>query len=302
MILAGAWFLSALVGVAWGVPLVYDGGVGSELAAAASQRTGLPVEQLEPTDLNTLLKALPRTLGQATLRHCAGAPTRVSELRASAVRAEAWLREGKEANALDELDLAIAGLGCLSERVEVSTASRLFLLRGVMLAGGDPEAARAELRTALSFSESVSYDSWLPPAGLPLFEEVKAETVRVKLQIAPASAGPAVNGVTVAASVELRTGLHLVQIPSTAGLRSAWLTIAGEAALVVPGAYRRPVLERLAGEDRGEIERLLQATLGGEPAYVSVSGGLWLVSDEGTVTLVAPPVVEPVSSGRRGKK
>ncbi len=289
--------LSLMIVAAWGVPMVHDGGSGSTLALTVSERTGLPPEQLEPTDLSTLLKLTPRVLGAATLRHCAATATRVAELRASAVRAEASFRSGELPAALDELDLGIAGLGCLVERVEAPTATRLFLLRGALFAGrGELEAAREELRTALSFTPTMVYETWLPPEGAALTDELRAEVPALILQVSPAGVGPNLDGQTVGAMASLRPGLHLLQIPSTAGLQSAWLTIAGEARLVVPGSFRRPILESLESpEARPEVEQLLRATLGEQPVYVASGGGVWLVGPEGTETLIAPPRKEEVT-------
>lgn len=280
-----------------GVPLVYDGEVADDLVAQAAKRTGLPISQFDPVTLDTLLKTPPRTLGQAVLRHCASSLTRTVELRNNAVRAEASWRGGDTDSALDQLDLGIAGLGCLSERVEIPVAARLFLLRGALLAQrNDPEGAKAEMRTALSLG--VTWPEDFPPAGQAIFEEVSKETATANLSFLPATTGasPVIDGktVTLSATLPLRPGLHLLQVPSTAGLRSAWLTVDGSATLVIPGNYRRPILELMNdAAGRPEVEQLLLATLGGEGAYIANKGALWLMSAEDgvphTTTLIAPP-------------
>jgi hypothetical protein len=91
-----------------------------------------------------------------------------------------------------------------------------------------------------------------------------------------------------------------VQIPSTKGLRSAWLTLDEDAALVIPANFRKPVLERLSEPARRlEVERLLLATVGSGPIYVVAGGGLWLITQEGAVVtttcLIEPP---PPAKGR----
>jgi hypothetical protein len=292
--------------------VVHDGGDPAAVLAEVAHRTGLPLSQFEATALDSLLRATPRVMGGATLRHCAGAPTRAAELRANAVRAEAAWRDGRAAEALDQLDLGIGGLGCLGERVEPPVAARLFQLRGGILAQrGELESAQAELRTALSFAPAAMWDQALPSEGLTIFHALRSESPSARLRLAPAGAsvGPSVDGRGAPAGepiLELRPGLHLVQIPSTAGLRSAWLTVEGDATLIVPGSYRRPVLEQLAlPEAAPDVERLLLSTLGVEATYAASGGGLWLIStDESgphTTTLISlpPPVEAAPEKGRR---
>jgi hypothetical protein len=66
-----------------------------------------------------------------------------------------------------------------------------------------------------------------------------------------------VDGQPLSAEGQLRSGLHLLQIPSTAGLRSAWLTIDGEAWVVIPGNYRPPILGRLLESGQEEAPAAL---------------------------------------------
>ena len=290
-----------------GVPVVFDGGDAREVVAFVAGRTGLPVDQLDGTPLDGLLSATPRTLGDAVMRHCAGSATKAADLRAEAVRAEAAWRDGDADAAMDRLDLAIAGLGCLGERVEAPVAARMFLLRGGLMAHqGHADDAVAELVTGISLDPSAAWDEGLPGEGLPTFTMVKTEPASAKLAVAPSSspAAPAVDGRAVSETLSLRPGLHLVQIPSTAGLRTAWLTLDGDATLVVPTSYRRPILPLMADDARrGEIEALLMATLATPAAYVVADGGLWLVSvEEGvpvTTMLVEPPPPPPPEEPKR---
>lgn len=292
-----------------GVPLVYDGELPDDVVANAAKRTGLPTTQFDPIPLDTILKIPPRTLGKAVLRHCSGTLTRTVELRTNALRAETSWENGSPAEAMDQLDLGIAGLGCLSERVENPVAGRLFLLRGALIArSGDAEGARSEFRTALSLGVAPTWPEGFPAEGQPLFEEVTRETSSANLSMMPVFTGasPIIDGITVnmAEVQKLRPGLHLLQVPSTAGLRSAWLTVDGEATLVIPGNYRRPVLEQMSdAAGRMTVESLLVSTLGGEGVYISNKGGLWLLTAEDgiphTTTLVAPPPPPPPSTKKR---
>jgi hypothetical protein len=210
---------------------------------------------------------------------------------------------------MDQLDLGIAGLGCLSERVDPKVAARLFLLRGGLLArdGRDPEAG-AELRTAVALWPEAVWDEWLPSYGRAVLATVKAADARSTLTFLPAAAstGPWLDGRSTSPGQPLSVGpgLHLLQVPGTGGLHTAWLTVDADAAVVVPGSFRRPVLERLAvAEDQSEVGTLVLSTLGVEAAYVSAAGGLWLIERQDAAievaTLVAPPVSEPTKSGRR---
>jgi len=290
-----------LVGFAQaGVPVVWDTGTSTEVLSFVAQRTGLPPDQLEPRPLDGLLQQPATTLGLGALRHCATTPTQVPQIRAFLVRAEAAWRSGDAPGAMDQADLAVAGLGCLKERAEIPVATRIFLLRGGLLAYiGQTDIAREEMRTALSLQADAVWDAALPPQGAALLDEVRPEVQAHALALAPhtTTGGPWVDGRDPAADGSpwvLRPGLHLVQVPSTAGITSSWLTLNGDTLLVVPSAYRRPVLGRLAvPTDRTDIERLLQATLGNEGIYVANGGGLWLVGVEDgvpvTTTLVEPP-------------
>lgn len=297
-----------------GIPLVYDADPAAAPAAAdlAARSTGLPDSQFDPVALDGLLKGLPEVVGDAVVRHCAGSPTRASDLLANAVRAENAWQKGDPIVAMDELDLGIGGLGCLSDRVDPGVMSRLFLLRGGLLArGGRPDEARAELRTALSVSATRAWPEGFPAEGAPLFLEIQAEPDRVPLHLAPAATGaaPVVNGATMPAGspLQLRPGLHLLQVPSTAGLRSAWITVSGPATLVVPTSYRRPILEHLTDpEQRPEVALLLLSTLDSPAVYVTHHGGLWLLSAQGTdpqITVLVEPSEEAAKeAGKKSKK
>ena len=296
-----------------GVPVVYDGDAAAALALAAA-RSGLPRDQLEPVPLDSLLSGIPRAIGGATLRHCAGEPSRMDEIRAARVRAETSWREGDVAAAMDHLDLGMARLGCLVEKVDGKVATRLFQLRGGLLAReGEVEAAKAELGTALSLQSEINWDDWMPGEGRELISEIRHDSDRFALDLAPPAtlSGPWLDGMPPGEGQRvqhLRPGLHLLQVASTSGLRSAWLTLDGNGALVIPGSFRRPVLEAIADpETRGPVEQLIVSSQSGfSAAYVVTGGGLWLISQvDGrtqTQTLVEPPPPPPPPETGRKKK
>lgn len=298
-----------------GVPVVVDGGDTSAAPALVALRTGLPTSQLQVVALSSLLDDPPQALGDAVMRRCAGQPTRMEAVRADLVRAEAAWQKRERVEALDQLDLAVAGLGCLGELVDRQVAARIFLLRGALEAErGQEEAARSELRTALAFEPELGWTSAFPVEGQVLLAEERLTPTDRGIEVVPAgtSSGPWVDGRTVGGTGErvgVAPGLHLAQHPSPAGIRSAWLVLAGDTTLVLPGSFRRPVLELLASpETRAPVAALLQATLPDfQAAYVSHGGWLWLLTlGEGgvdTAELQAPaaPVVED-EAGRKKKR
>jgi hypothetical protein len=192
--------------------------------------------------------------------------------------------------------------------VEPAVAARLFQLRGGLLTHqGEAELARAELHSALSFAPELSWEPWMPPEAEALFAEIKAQSGTSRLTPLPAGAvsPPWVDGRPISGPTELRPGLHLLQISSTAGLRSSWLTVQGEARLVVPGSWRRPILERLADPGaRPELAALMQAAFGEQSAYVAHGGALYLLTFEDgradwEALITPPPPVEDKEGGRR---
>lgn len=298
----GAGALLALALPSWaGVPVIHDG-EREAVRRALSEQTGLPSDQFELQSVKELRRLAPRVVGAATLRHCSGPPTRAADLRALQVRAAAALRSGETAVAQDHLDLGIAGLGCLGEPVEAGVGAQLFLLRGAMHAEtGHPERAQAELQTALALDPELRWPDGLGAEHAALLDETRAVVPRAELSVTPPPRGaaPWVDGRPVQSGVVLRPGLHLVQIPSTSGLHSAWLTIRGNAALVVVDSLRPARLDGIASKppDRHSL-RIVQAVADGPSAYVVRRGGIWLVELEGDKPVVtelrAPAAAEPL--------
>jgi len=287
-----------------GTPVVHeDGQDGAALVAQVVQRTGLPESQLTAVPLEALVAAAPKVLGDATLRRCARTGGPADAVRAELARAEAAFHTGDTFAAADRLDLAVALLGCLSELPDRKVAARVFQLRGALLAEEDPESAAGELRTARAFQPELEWDRDLPAAGAPLFAEAVSDPGAATLQVVPSTptSGPWIDGRELdPAGVAVGAGLHLAQYAGRSGVESAWLVVAGDATFVLPGAFRRPILSRMADpEDRAEVEALIATALPDfHAAYVAWSGGLWLVTDEPTgplTTEVTPPVLVEVA-------
>lgn len=261
--------------------VVHDSGDPTNVLRRVSERTALPMEQLEAVHVDTLTERPAVVSGAGSLRHCAGTPVSTTELRALQLRAESAWRAGAEQDALDQLDLGMIQLGCLRERVDRKTATRMFLLRAGLLARQEQfAAALQEARSALAMTPDVEWDDTLPAEGAEVLESARNTAESAALTVAPSvTTPPWIDGTPLPTGSPLarRPGLHLVQIPATAGLQSAWLSLDGAAVLVLPGSFRAPVLASMTESDPALLH-LLQATLGTDPTYVATSDALWLVT------------------------
>ncbi|MCB9777472.1 MAG: hypothetical protein H6742_02785 [Alphaproteobacteria bacterium] len=303
------------------VPIVHDvdATTAATLPGVVAERTGLPAEQLATVDLDQLLDAPPQVLGDAVLRRCTGQPTTMAQVEAELVRAEASWEDRQRVDAFDRLDLAVAQLGCLGEIVRPALASRIFLLRGSLEAeraaeqGKADTVARGELRTALSLQPDLRWSMSLPVDGERLLAEERAGDSSANVLIAPrgTTSGPWLDGTAVpgdGSGLGVRPGLHLAQYATPAGIRSAWLVADADAVLVLPGAFRPPILDDLLDPERQrQVGALVAATLPDfQATYVAHQGGLWLVTADGASLdisqLVAPPPPPPPPDDGKKKK
>ncbi len=171
-----------------------------------------------------------------------------------------------------------------------------------------PEVARGELRTALAFAPSLVADPDTPEVVAAWLETQRAEPAAVTLSLFPAQSpsGPWIDGLAVTESARsLRPGLHLAQYAGPRGVASAWLLVDGQASLVLPASYRRPVLQSITDPaTRDGVEALVAAaTPDAHAVYVTVNGGLWLLTPEGgewMTTEIAPALGEPVEPPSTG--
>lgn len=297
-----------------GTPVVHDGADGSEVVAAVAARTGLPPSQLDPVHLDTLLRASPEVVGDAVLRRCARGDSNNEAVRTDLTRAEIAWAQADTVGTLDHLDLAVARLGCLTEVVDAPVASRVFLLRGALAAvRGDEPAADNEFRTARFLDPEVAWRDDLSEVGRAVFETPQAPEILSSVEILPTgnASGPWIDGAEIDAGIRVPEGLHLAQYSSAMGIRSAWLSVGGDAILVLPGSFRRPVVQRMAEPaQQGQVEALVAATIPDlRAAYVAHEGGLWLITRDGDGTttteispLPPPPPPEPEEHGRSGRK
>jgi hypothetical protein len=293
-LLAFATFASA------GVPVLHDGADVAAITEGVAARTGLPASQLDPVALDTLLATPPQVLGAASLRRCAREPSAPSAVEAEFGRAEAAYSASDDGAAMDHLDLALALAGCLPSIVEPAILARVFLLRGAVASEqGDVATASHELRSAVALVPDVAWPMGWGPEGAALLAAEQADLSTYSLSVVPppATSGPWIDGRAVASTQPLGAGLHLAQYAGTSGIRSAWLTVGGDARFVLPGSFRRPVLELMVDPaGRAAVEALLEATIPEfQAAYVAHGGGLWLVTREpaGLVTAELVPIVPP---------
>lgn len=297
-----------------GVPVVTDTTSTAGLRELVAGRSGLPADQLELVALSEVLARPAEALGKGVLRRCATSPTAMSTVKTALARAEAGLREEDDRAALDQLDLAVAELGCLAELADPAVAARIFQLRGVLLGQEDEDAGKAELRTALAFSGELTWGVHEPRLGPELVQAVAEEPRPYVVHVSPPqrSSGPWLDGRPVPAEgLDVRRGLHLVQYATPAGIRSGWLVVGGDVRVVLPMAYREPILAALQDPvAQAPVVDLLAAALPDfKAAYVAHAGGLWLVSEVGdkieVSELIPPPPPElpdEKGKGKRGKK
>lgn len=286
-----------------GIPVVYEDGDAVEIVASVAERTGMAVADLAPTPLEELLDAGAMAFGDAELRPCAREATTMSVVEADLARAEEAFGARDKAAALDLVDAALAGLGCLSEVAAPRAAAKGFLLRALLLAEqGDDEGARHEVRTALALDPEASWPSGGTLDGEVLLAAERDSDAAATLALSPpaGASGPWIDGHQVppgTASLTLAPGLHLAQHEAAGAVQSAWVLVGEQATLVWPPAFQRPVLERMADPDtRAEVEQLVVAGLeGASTAYVVSGEGLWLVTtdEEGILTIELSKAAEP---------
>ncbi|MDG1479036.1 MAG: hypothetical protein P8R54_05560 [Myxococcota bacterium] len=294
------WLLSAAFA---GTPVIHDDALPAAVREQVSGRTGLPGDQLELIAFRDLIASPPATLGAAVMRHCAAEPIEMTTLRTELSRAEGSWRLHDPQTAMDHLDLAVAWMSCLTVLAEPAPLARLFLLRGSLLAQeGAVEASLDEMNTALAFDSTLVWDDSFPPEGEAVLMAARSSDIANQITLTPpgTTSGPWLDGhLAQGASIAVRSGLHLIQVASTAGLRSAWLFVRQDAALVIPTGYHRSDLTRIATiEDDDPLFTLLQGSFSDlAAAYIASGGGLWLVTVEDgemAVTLLEnPPVEEP---------
>ena len=283
-----------------GTAVVHDHSDQTDVLRRVSTRTAVPMEQLEAIHIDQLVSRPPTISGEGSIRHCAGQTISGADLRALQLRAEAAWRNEHFQDARDQLDLGISQLGCLRDRVDRKTATRMFLLRtGMFARAGDTEGALQEALTAIALTPDIRWDDTLPSEGKAVLTKARETTEDAHLSVVPAvSTPPWIDGAPLPSGAPLarRAGLHLLQVPATSGLQTAWLTLEGDAVLVVPAAYRAPVLDRMVDEDPALLH-LLEATVGRAPTYVVTDDGIWLVThadgSPSVEVLVQPAVVEP---------
>ena len=294
------WLLSAAFA---GTPVIYDDALPAMVREQVSGRTGLPGDQLDLIAFRDLIASPPAALGSAVMRHCAAEPIEMTALRTELSRAEGSWRLHDPQTAMDHLDLAVAWMSCLTVLAEPAPLARLFLLRGALLAQRDAaEEALDEMNTALAFDPELTWDDSFPAEGEAVLTTARASDIANQISLTPpgTTSGPWLDGhLAQGESIAVRSGLHLIQVASPAGLRSAWLFVRQDAALVIPTGYHRSDLTRIASiEGDDPLLTLLQGSFSDlAAAYIASAGGLWLVTvEDGEISVIpleSPPVEAP---------
>jgi len=300
------WLLSAAFA---GTPVIYDDALPAMIREQVSGRTGLPGDQLDLIAFRDLIDSPPAALGAAVMRHCSAEPIEMTALHTELSRAEGAWRLHDPQMAMDHLDLAVAWMSCLTVLAEPAPLARLFLLRGSLLAQtGNVEGALDEMNTALAFQPEIAWEDSFPAEGAAMLTTARASDIANMITLTPpgTTSGPWLDGhLAQGESLAVRSGLHLIQVASTAGLRSAWLFVRQDAELVIPTGYHRSDLSRIAAiENDDPLFTLLQGSFSDlAAAYIASAGGLWLVTVEdgemSVILLESPPVEAPPPSPQK---
>jgi hypothetical protein len=261
-------------------------------AAGNLEASGLEASALNPISLIDAMEGRPPVLlGSGEVSICAGAPSNMSALRGAVERAESGISYMEVNQAAGHLRTGKTALICAREPVHPDAAARLFYLEGVVLfALGNETAARVSFQQALTFQPGMSWDDYIAPDALSLFEAVGAEQegrTPIALRIAPLPAEGAlwVNGQPVSGEdLSLPPGHHLVQVVGTEALtirlRLDPPTAEETPILVVPGSATSAQLAWAQNVDqRGDLDLLLQAAFHpGESLFITVAGRVWQTS------------------------
>ena len=273
-------------------------------AAGNLEASGLEASALNPISLSDAMEGRPPVLlGSGEVSICAGAPSNMSALRGAVERAESGVSYMEVEQAAGHLRMGKNALTCSTEPVHPDAAARLFYLEGVVLfALGNETAARVSFQQALTFQPGMSWDDYIDPDALPLFEAVGSQQqglAPIPLRIAPQPAEGAlwINGQPVSGeNLSLPPGHHLVQVVGTEAItiRLRLDPTTGEETpiLVVPGSATGAQLGWAQKADqRGDLDLLLKAAFHpGEIIYITVAGRVWqtTVDKEGWQELESP--------------
>jgi hypothetical protein len=285
-----------------GIPVVHEEPVTDKVLTEVGAVSGLAAPDFESVLVRNLIRRDPLVLGSGTLTACTKpAGTTLASLRNAYSEAEGDYLYMRDAETDASLRAAEAELACLADPAEGELAARIFLLTAAQaLSKKDATAAAAAMRQALSFAPTLTWDARFPAEGQAILDrERKALEKDVRLDVRPygGDAGPWIDGAAIAdGTVLLAPGRHLAQLRTPDGVVSTWIDLReqGASTLVIPSAYRTPVLDGLADPaTRPMVETFLRAMLPDVRAtYAYYQGGIWLISFA-VATPVAPGSMAP---------
>ena len=187
--------------------------------ARVSQLIGVSEDDLSAASVRELFGPRPPALtGGGKTVVCTEAPSDGRAVGRLLDRAEGTVAYMDVEQALVELDAATQALGCLSEAVEPSVASRLFFLRGIILhADGKTDLAKRAFRQAHLFTPDLKWDDNFPPDGRDLFDAagrvVDEQQVTLELVPPPEQGTVFVDGRPLeGATAHLPVGDHILQV------------------------------------------------------------------------------------------
>lgn len=266
--------------------LVHAEGAFAEATAHLQRIGGGDTGEVRVVTLAQLVAgSAPAAVAGARLVPCVGGPRTALDLEHHAVRAGRAMAYMEQAEAVRELDAAVAALPCLDTLVPSPLGARIYFLRGVLAFDmGDRAAAKASFERARGFSPDLAWDPDLPPDARDLFEDAEAPPAGLWLHLVPAPpAGEVwVDGRPVALEggrVALGAGRHVVQIDG-GGVSTFAIEVSGtDGALVRPAAVPPDALVWV--EDparRPALTSVFEAALEPEATvYVAGAGRLWRV-------------------------
>jgi hypothetical protein len=273
-----------------------------------SRATGAPPYTLDPRPLSGLGQSgAPRFVDGPVAAACGGAPTTNAALREDLRKANQLYLRQVWADSAAQASAALDRLPCLQEPLEASVATDLTYLRGLVAQELHETDACVYFLSARRFTPNKAWDPNYNPDGRPGYEACvtqEASAAQTGIAIAPgALAGGTlwVDGRPAEPEegrLSLRAGRHILQLLSAreaGGGVTTWVLDARadqEPLLIGPAGVQGA---SLSAEVTGAwLGRLVAEASGGGPAYASVGGAVWELSEGAWRPLSIPVTPDPL--------
>ena len=246
------------------------------------------------TDLGITVFAL----GDGAIVPCGTAPLAPADIRLAIDTADQAVVEGDKKTARAQLDIAEAGLACLTEPVIAGDAGQIPFLRGVLAyQEGDLIVATGLFRQAHIYDDTIAWDPRFPSAARVTFDSAQP-TAPFELIVVPAPSAPiSVDG---RPTTLVPPGSHVVQI-GTSPVTTIAVQTRGTTTIVIPGLIDEGLAARVADPDvRVQLDRLFDAAAVHEDIYIAVAGDTWSRTAGGWAQLGKP--AEPVKPPKPPKE